>query len=222
VLTLFSRTRRRTAALRPYYGRLAVERLEGRDAPSSLDVTVLPSSATDLTTASETAVVSPVAAPSPQLDTSTVAVGTANFIPVPAAWISPQAPRAGDTLTPSADIAALPALDPPADLAYTTDGAWNYTVIGTVTDPNPGSLTVEITVDDVREPSAQVKPLVNPDGTATGKGTFTTTFPLAVCTSATNSRRYGTAVATDGTRVSAVTMFFIDQRTVTTSGITAP
>ncbi len=211
MLTLFSRTRRRTSVLRPQYARLAVERLEGREAPSSLDVTSLVSPPADSTTATGSTVISLVAAPTPPSDTSTAPAAPVVVVPAPASPAAPVAPMAGDTLPPLADEPVAPGLAAPTITGYTEDGDWNYTVNGTVTDPNPASLTVNITVDGVAEPAAPVTPVLNPDGTPTGTGTFSTTFGLPACTSATNGTRYGTAVATDGTRVSPVTIFTIDQ-----------
>jgi hypothetical protein len=208
VLSLFTRTRGRSSALRPHRARPAVERLEGRDAPSSLDVTSL-TSPTDSTGTTTTAVLSPAPGPVTPTDPTTTVVPLAITAPA----LLP-APDAGDTLPAPAPAPTVPVLSlgTPAEVSD-----WTYSVSGTVTDPNPSSLTIKITVDGVAEPSAKVTPVLNPDGTPSGKGKFTATFGLPECTSATESTHYGTAVATDGTRFSPKVIFTIDQNPVTGS-----
>jgi hypothetical protein len=206
VFTLFPRTRRRTAALRPTRARLSVERLEGRDAPSSLDVTSLTSPLTDSTATSATTAISPA----PSADTNTPVVPVA-VVPAPVTP-PPQTTgvQAGDTLPAPSTPPVGPALDE-SNIAVKDNGGWNYTVTGTVTDSNPGAPTVKITVDSTNEPDATMTPVANPDGTPSGTWSFSSTFGLPACTSATNSTRFGTAVATDGTNSSSVAVFLFTQ-----------
>jgi hypothetical protein len=128
------------------------------------------------------------------------------------------APRAGDVIpAPTTNSPTLPALLPPTVTDVVDEGDWNYTVIGTVSDPNPAALTVNVTVDGNPVGSSPVKPVLNPDGTPSNSGTWSITFGLPTCTSATNATRFGTAVATDGTRVSPPTVFTIEQVPVVSS-----
>ncbi len=112
--------------------------------------------------------------------------------------------RAAHAPPPREAMMAPAALAPPTNISVTDDGEWNYTVSGTVTDPNPGSLTVKIVVDGIAKGSA----------TVTAKSTWTLTFGLPACTSANDSTRYGTATATDGTRASTAAVFTIEQTPV--------
>jgi len=252
VLSLFSRRKRRPAPRWPYSARLEVERLEGRDSPSSLDPasfltppppdpsanmttsvpaqtdplsgsgsaaatsptsdpTANPSPAPDTSNTAPSATPSPAATPAPSATPAPATVspsGAAGGSAAPATTSAPAtpAPVAGDTVppgTPPAPVPTPPApgLATPSITGVTEEAEWNYTVSGTVSDPNPASLQIEITVDQTAEPAVAV----NADGT------FSTTFTLPPCTSATNSTRFCTAVATNGTQTSAPADFTIEQ-----------
>jgi hypothetical protein len=213
VFSLFFRTRRRAPVPRPYRARLGVEALERRDAPSSLDVTTFTSPPTDSTT-SDTSVSSTALAPAPQSDTSTTTTTAATVAPAPA----PLAPQAGDVMpAPTTTSPTQPVILPPSVVNVVDDGDWNYSVSGTVSDPDPATLTVNVSVDGNPVGSSPVKPVLNADGTPPSQGTWSVTFGLPQCTSATDSTRFGVAVATDGKRVSQPTAFTIEQSPVVSS-----
>jgi hypothetical protein len=221
VFSLFFRTRRRSPALRPHRARLGVEALERRDAPSSLDVTTFAAPPTDSTT-SDTWVSSTALAPAPQTDTvTTTTTTTATVTPAPEP-LAP-APQAGDVMpAPTTGSPTLPVILPPAVVNVVDEGDWNYAVSGTVSDPNPAALTVNVSVDGNPLGSAPVKPVLNADGTPANKGTWSMTFGLPACTSATDSTRFATAVASDGKRVSQPTAFTIEQSPVVSSTLSNP
>jgi hypothetical protein len=104
-----------------------------------------------------------------------------------------------------------PTLAAPTVTGTTEDGEWNYTVCGNVTGSNPASLSVIIAVDGKAEPAAKVTPVLDGSGHPTNKGSWTMTFGLAACYSATYSTRYCTAYSTNGTQDSPVTDFTIAQ-----------
>jgi hypothetical protein len=220
VVSLFSRTRRKTPVDRTPRARLMVERLEGRDAPSSLDVTSLTLPPADSTDPPDSALICPIPAPLSQSQTDPGAptvplVFTATSVtPPPPPLLLPQA---GDTQSTSSDQQADLTLAAPMVMGVNDEGSWNYTVTGMVSDSNPGSLTVLIKVDGVDKGGAAVTPVLNPDGTPTGTGTWSLNFDLPACNNANDMTRFGTAQATDGTRFSAVTSFTFDQHPVMTT-----
>ena len=197
-----------------------MERLEGRDVPSSLDVTTFGSPPTDSATTSDAGVISQASATAPQSGTTTAPVVSVVVLPALTTAPTTTAPQAGDTLPPPSSPPVVAALAAPTVTGWTESEDWTYTVNGTLPDPNPAALTVLITVDGTAEPPAKVTPLLNPDGTPSGVGTFSATFGLPACTSATNCMRYGSAVATDGTRTSPLTPFTIEQTPHVASSIT--
>lgn len=190
MFSLISRTRRKTPAFRRPFARLMVERLEGRETPSSIDVTSLTAPLTDATTTTGTTVFSP--APAPPTSTGT----TATPAPVTPAPVTP-APQAQETETTTEDDIAPDAL---VFQGYTEDSGWNYSVNGTLTDPNAASFTVTLNVDGNNVGTSSVTPILNPDGSASNTGTWVVTFGLPACTSATNSTRNCVATATNGTQ----------------------
>jgi hypothetical protein len=221
VFSLFFRTRRRAPALRPHRTRLGVERLEGRDVPSSLDVISLAAPLPDPTSTSDTSSVSAALAPAPQTDTSTTSSTTVVVTPAPAP-LAP-APQAGNTISAQTTTLSLPGLTAPtvgdvSDL----DSNWDYSVSGTVSDANPAALTVNVSVDGKAVGSSAVKTVLNADGTPTNTGTWSVTFGLPPCSTATSCTRYGSAVATSGKSTSPATPFMIEQTPVVSSTLSSP
>jgi hypothetical protein len=203
-LTLFSRPRRRPAARRPYSHRPAVERLEGRDAPSGLDTTSLTSPLTDSTTsAPATATVLP--------DPTTTSTSAGTVAAVPTVTPTAPAPATGPAPVAAGPIHNSPTLPLPDVSGYTEATDWVYTVSGTLTDANPAGLTVIVKVDGIAEPAASVTTVLDGSGHPTDVGKWTAVFGLNPCYSATNATRYCTAVSTNGTLTSALTDFTIEQ-----------
>lgn len=218
MFALVSRTRRRTAAVRPSFGRLMVERLEGRDAPSTLDVTAFtlpPTDSTDMVTAT---VLSPAPVQQSVAGTTSTPVVVAPAPILPAPTTAPQAGNTTTVLSTTTDSNE----DPVAVVGVTEDGQqWNYTVNGTVTDPSATSFTVTITLDGTKnEGSSSVTPITNSDGTPTGTGKWSVTFGLPACSSVTTASHYGTAVATAGSRTLPTALFMIQQTPRVASTIT--
>jgi hypothetical protein len=147
----------------------------------------------------------PVAAPSDPAQTPAVQPGNGTVTATVAAVVAggvtdpgsvpPAAP--GPVAGAAVTVPAAPGLAEPNIAGVDGDQYLNYTVRGTIADPNPTALTIKITVDGLAEPSAR------PDAS----GRFTVTFTLPPCSSATNATRFGTAVATDGARVSPTVLF---------------
>ncbi len=211
LLRLFSRTPRRAAAVRPFRARLSVERLEGRDAPSSLDTTSLASPLPDPTDTTGTAAVA--LAPAPQTMTAATPSQTTPVVTTMTVTSTPL-PSAGD-------MGPAPALiDDTLDPAYvgTNDnGNGTYTVSGTVADPNQVALAVTVTLDELSPVAATVAPTAK-----AGTYSWSVTFALAADTSATASTHYGAATAKDGARTSNAMPFSFSQAPQVASSISSP
>jgi hypothetical protein len=208
--------RRRPAARRPYVRRLALEQLEGRDAPSSLDPT------SSLTSPDVLSSSDPVpAVPAAINTTSGSTSGTATPAPLPQPVPQPGSllavaapPRvatttattsgAGGTSATSSTLAStatgLPAID---DVEAATNEDLTCTVSGHVTDSNPASLTVHFSgwvMDGLKAP-------VKSDGS------FTITVEIPVCTSATTASHTCTAVATSAAGPGSAPVSFVIMQT---------
>jgi hypothetical protein len=229
VFNWFPGARRTVAAVRPFGNRPTLERLEERSAPSGLDVTGQLPLSTDLATSPVTA--GPVAgAPAPAaamplalptdggayLPTPSPVADSGSYLALLTQDLSaPDAPASGPVALPTAgDGTAVMLGQTGSDSGSSTPGKpfikgtvesddWHYTVTGSITDPNPTALTIQIKVD------GDPKPPVTPDNT----GRFTLTFVLPPCYNSANATRYGTAVAMCGQQSSPATGFSFSQHT---------
>jgi hypothetical protein len=190
---------------------------------SALDGTPLLASPDPAPSADTTAAAVATADPGPTATaTAQVTTAGATTIPPPPAGLPTTQATIAD-LTQAATLGTVPSFQaggafrpadpapPPAPLAIVIkDVEWkegadcNYWVGVTLTAPNPGKVTVTITVDGTDKPPFGVDRL----------GNFETTMALTACHDPTDANRVCTAVATDGFLTSKVYEFTIHQTAV--------
>jgi len=205
--------RRRTAARRPYVHRPALELLEARNAPSSLDPTSSLTSSDTLSSqdpvpaatyttsgsTSSTTTPTPATPPAPQPGSLLDAVLTA---PVAVATTSASTSGSDGTTTSGRPLVSAPGTAPVIDgCSSAQDSTTLITISGHVTDANPTSVTVTITSD--------WSPVNGQSTTADAKGNFSITLVVPCCTSATNSTHSATAVATNGSGLTSAPYTFM-------------